>query len=100
LNNKTDEPFSSTQFLSINEVGLVFKQNEFEQRASALLNSYWLSYFSKQPPLPQFRAIGDDEGLFVVVPEQRNWYPTEKPAGIYPMTIQFENSNKKFEMEA
>jgi len=100
LNNKTDEPFSSTQFLSINEVGLVFKQNEFEQRTSGLLNSYWLSYFSKQPPLPQFRAIGDDEGLFVVVPDRRNWYPTEKPAGIYPMTIQFENSNKKFEMEA
>jgi hypothetical protein len=100
LNNKTDEAFSSTQFLSINEVGLVFKENEFEQRASGLLNSYSLSYFSKQPPLPQFRAIGDDEGLFVVVPERRNWYPTEKPAGIYPMTIQFENSNKKFEMEA
>jgi hypothetical protein len=99
LNNDQDEAFSSKQFLSINEVGLVFKQDEFEQRTSELLKNYSLFYFVKQPPLPQFRAIGDDEGLFVVVPQYRNWYPTNKPAGIFPMRVEFENGGKDCRME-
>ncbi len=99
LNNNRDEPFSSKQFLSINEVGLVFRQDEFEQRTSELLNNYSLPCFSKQPPLPQFRAIGDDEGLFVVVPEHRNWYPTDKPAGIFSMKLEFENNGREYKLE-
>ncbi len=96
LSNENAEVFSPEQLLSINEVGLVFKQDEFEQRISELQNPYSLSYFSKQPPLPQFRAIGDDEGLFVVVPEHRNWFPTNKPAGIFPMGVEFENEGKEY----
>jgi hypothetical protein len=99
LNNESNKVFSPKQFLSINEVGLVFKQDEFEQRISKLLNPYSLSYFIKQPPLPQFRAIGDDEGLFVIVPEHRNWFPTRKPAGIFPMSVEFENEGKEYRLE-
>ena len=99
LNNETDDSFSSKQFLSINEVGLVFNQENFEVRTAELQNLYSLSYFSKQPPLPQFRAIGDDEGLFVIVPEHRNWYPTDKPAGIFTMKVEFENEGKKYRVE-
>jgi hypothetical protein len=99
LNNNSNETFSSKQLLSINEVGLVFKQNEFEENTSELLKNYALSYFSKQPPLSQFRAIGDDEGLFVVVPERRNWFPTDKPAGIFPMRVEFESGGKEHRLE-
>jgi hypothetical protein len=99
LNNESDDSFSSNQFLSINEVGLVFDQENFEGRTTELQNLYSLSYFSKQPPLPQFRAIGDDEGLFVIVPEHRNWYPTDKPAGILPMKVEFENEGRKYRLE-
>ena len=99
LNNASDEPFSSKQFLSINEAGLAFNKDNFELRVTELKNSYSLSYFDKQPPLPQFRAIGDDEGLFVVVPEHRNWFPTSKPAGIFPIIAEFDNDGKEYEME-
>jgi len=99
LNNNSNETFSSKQLISINEVGLVFKQNEFEARTSELLKNYALSYFSKQPPLSQFRAIGDDEGLFVIVPEHRNWFPTDKPAGIFPMSVEFENEGKEYRLK-
>ena len=98
LDNKTDRPFSSAQFLSVSEVGLVFKEDEFDKRTENLLQRYQLSYFDKQPPLPQFRAVGDDEGLFVMVPEKRNWFPTSKPAGIFPMEIGFENEGRKYEL--
>ena len=99
LNNNQTEAFSSKQFLSISEVGLVSKQEEFEKRSLELQDSYSLNYFSKQPPLSQFRAIGDDEGLFIVVPEQRNWYPTDKPAGIFPMSVEFENDGREYRMQ-
>jgi hypothetical protein len=99
LDNKTDEPFSSKQFLSISEVGLVFKEGEFEKRTADLLQQYQLSHFAKQPPLRHFRAIGDDEGLFIVVPENRNWFPTDKPAGIFSMEIEFMNGRRKWKLK-
>ena len=99
LNNKSRRSFSSQQFISISEVGVVFKQDEFDQKIAEVLNLHSLSYFSKQPPLPQFRAIGDDEGLFVVVPENRNWYPTNKPSGIFPMIVDFENGKEAYKVQ-
>jgi len=95
LDNETTKVFSSKQFLSISEVGLVLNQETFESTTNRLLQDYSLSYFAKQPPLPQFRAIGDDHGLFIVVPEHRNWYPTNKPARIFPMSVQFENEGRR-----
>ena len=99
LDNKTDAPFSSAQFLSISEIGLVFKEDEFDTRTSDLLQQHQLSYFAKQPPLKHFRAIGDDEGLFIIVPENRNWYPTDKPSGIFPIEIKFENGERKWKLK-
>lgn len=96
LANKTEEPFSAAQFLSISEVGLVVKANKFDESVTRLLKQYQLSYFVKQQPLPQFRAIGDDEGLFIVVPENRNWFPTNKPSGIFPIEIHFQNEGNEY----
>jgi hypothetical protein len=100
LNNKNDEPFSSSQFLCVSEVGLVIKGDEMEKATENLLTQYDLNYFEKQPPLPQFKAIGDDKGLFIVVPEKRNWYPTSKPCGIYPLEVQFDNDGKRHVLNA
>jgi len=99
LDNKASETFSSRQFLSINEVGLVFPNENFDKEIISLEDSYSLSYFDKQPPLPKFRAMGDDEGLFVIVPEHRNWYPTDKPSGIFPMVVEFDNGQKNYNLE-
>jgi hypothetical protein len=95
LHNPETESFSSNQFLSISEMGLVFKEDELDKKTGELLNQYQLSYFNKQPPLPQFRAVGDDEGLFIIVPEKRNWFPTPVPSGIFPMKIEFEDRRRK-----
>jgi len=99
LDNNASETFSSDQFLSINEVGLVFSDKNFDKEIMSLATSYLLSYFDKQPPLPKFRAMGDDHGLFVIVPEHRNWYPTDKPAGIFPMTVEFDSAGKSYRLE-
>ena len=98
LDNSVNETFTSSQFLSLNEVGLVFTDENFEKKITNLEQSYSLSYFDKQPPLPKFRAMGDDHGLFVIVPEHRNWYPTDKPSGMFPMVIEFENGGSSYSL--
>jgi catechol 2,3-dioxygenase-like lactoylglutathione lyase family enzyme len=85
----TSEPFTASQILSISEAGLVFKEDELDARTNRLLTDYHLTYFDKQPPLPQFRAIGDDEGLIIIVPSKRNWYPTNIPSAIFPLSMEF-----------
>ncbi len=90
LDNASDAPFSASQFISVSEVGLVFPAGELEIKSEQVLRDFGLSWFSKQPPLETFKAIGDDEGLFIVVPEHRNWYPThDRPAIMSPLKIYF-----------
>ena len=85
-----NEPFSSNHVRNVSEIGLVFSGHSFRESIEQLLKKYDLKYFSKQPRLENFCVIGDDEGLFIIVPESRNWYPCDnKPAGIFPITITF-----------
>jgi len=90
LNDIVNEPFSSNHIRNVSEIGLVFPELTFRQSIEKLLKDYRMNFFSKQPPLEKFCAIGDDEGLFVVVPENRSWYPCkDKPAGRFPMKVSF-----------
>jgi catechol-2,3-dioxygenase len=90
LDNASDEPFSPKQFISVSEVGLVVPSAEMSSKADELLEDFRLTWFNKQPPLETFKAIGDDEGLFILVQEQRNWYPTrDRVAMLAPLKIYF-----------
>ena len=40
----------------------------------------------------------DDEGLFIVVPENRNWYPTNVAGGIFPLGVKFINRGKEYDL--
>jgi len=99
LNNEVKENFSSEHFLSVSEIGLVFSQVEIESKTANLLQQFSLSYFNRQPPFPNFKAVGDYEGLFIIVTKDRHWYPTTKTSGIYPLEIEFEQKGKKYKLE-
>jgi len=60
----------------------------------ALIKNYSLDYFEKQPPLAQFRAIGNDNGLFIVVPENRAWFATDQMSKIYKTEVTFINKTQ------
>ena len=62
---------------NVSEIGLVFPVKSFDTDINNLLKQYPLAYFDKQPPMPHFRAVGNDEGLFVIVPENRIWFSTK-----------------------
>jgi hypothetical protein len=95
-----DEPFSAAHIRNVSEIGLVFPADSFDDDVKGLMKQYSLSYFGKQPPLPQFRAIGDDEGLFVIVPENRVWFSTKDTiAQIFPMYISFIQNDTLYQLD-
>ena len=66
--------FTGASFISISEVGIV--GNEVSDTCKEIIERFGLAFFDKQTPLEKFAAIGDDNGLFIIVPQHRNWYPT------------------------
>jgi hypothetical protein len=100
LNDIADEKFSSTHVRNASEIGLVFPVKSFESDVNNLLEQYPLSYFDKQPPMPHFRAVGNDEGLFVIVPENRTWFSTKNTISkTFPMEILFMENDRLFELK-
>ncbi|HKO79449.1 MAG TPA: hypothetical protein VJU78_03600 [Chitinophagaceae bacterium] len=97
LDNNSDKPFDGSSIYSISEIGIVTKNAKVD--SEAMLKQYDLSYFSKQPPQDDFVAIGDDNGLFIVVNNRRNWYPTSKPSGKYWSAVKFEHGGRITDIE-
>lgn len=90
LDDKAPGPFTPDQVYSISEIGLVFPAGQFDPAVEQLMDITGLRDFEKQPPLAGFRALGDDFGLFICVPDNRNWYPTtDCPSAICPLTVRF-----------
>lgn len=91
INDEVREDFNQLMVRNISEIGLVFSIDYFDEQVKEFVKNHSLEYFDKQPPLPQFRAIGDDMGLFIAVPENRPWFPTNDAiSAINPMEINFE----------
>ena len=99
LQDNVNEEFSASQIRNVSEIGLVFPKDSFEKDVGELMKSHSLNYFDKQPPMKHFRAVGDDQGLFIIVPENRNWYPTsDRISRIYPISIRFVQKGKEHEL--
>ncbi len=83
LKNASDRPFDSSAFLEISELGLpcqnVAMLSKWLKREVGLVK--WAGDGKS------FNALGDERGLFIVVNNGRNWFPTDRPAKIYPAQI-------------
>jgi hypothetical protein len=100
LNDSADESFNSKHIRNVSEIGLVFSAENFNSDVNKLFAQYPLSYFEKQPPLPQFKAVGNDEGLFIIVPQNRVWFPTKNTISrIFKMEILFIENNNLHELK-
>jgi hypothetical protein len=95
LKDNAVETFSSAQIRNVSEIGLVLPEKSFDEEVNEFMRQFSLSYFSKQPPKAGFRAIGNDKGLFITVPENRTWYPLkDKPSRILPIYLTFMEHEK------
>ncbi|HLF50923.1 glyoxalase [Flavobacterium sp.] len=97
LDNASEKPFDGSSILSVSEVGFVSKN--VAQQSDEIIEKYGLSVFSKQPKGKKFIVLGTDTGLFILVEENRNWYPTNKKAKSFWTKVLFENNGKTREIE-
>lgn len=87
LDNASEKPFDGNSILSVSEIGLVSKN--VNEQCDELFNKYGLIPYSKQPKLPKFIVLGTVTGLFILVEENRDWYPTDKKSKSFWTKILF-----------
>jgi len=78
LHNSTDKTFDISSIQSISEIGIVVDSPMM--LADKLVKEINLNFFEKGTKSEKFVALGNDNGLFVIVETNRNWYPTEEKA--------------------
>ena len=90
LNNSSEGEFSVNNITSISEIGMPVKDVKgfFDEVSEAT----GIPLFSGDNKT--FTAAGDDEGLLIIVPEGRNWFPNCPPAEIYPIALELEGINE------
>jgi catechol-2,3-dioxygenase len=97
LDNASEKPFDGSSILSVSEIGFVSKN--VAKLSDELFEKYGLTTFSRQPKLNKFIVLGTDTGLFILVEENRNWYPTDKKAKSFRTKVVFTNNGKTREIE-
>lgn len=71
FHNAADEPFEAKHLLRISEIGLPVDQ--VSEAIATITDTFALELWKGDGK--QFAAIGDAEGLFIVVDKQRPWFP-------------------------
>lgn len=97
LNNEQDGKFTGASILNISEIGIV-TENPLEL-GNKLIAEHQLHFFSKNANSEVFSAIGDNEGLLILVRPNRNWYPTQTPSESNPTEITLENNENIIELK-
>jgi extradiol dioxygenase family protein len=92
LDNATQNPFDGKSILSVSEIGLVSKNVAIQ--CDELSDKYGLSPYSKQPKLDKFIVLGTVTGLFILVEENRDWYPTNVKSKSFWTKVVFETDGK------
>ncbi|MNF37657.1 Glyoxalase-like domain protein [compost metagenome] len=97
LDNATQNPFDGKSILSVSEIGLVSKNVTVQ--CDELFEKYGLSPYSKQPKLDKFIVLGTVTGLFILVEENRDWYPTKVKAKSFWTKVVFNNNGETSVLE-
>jgi catechol 2,3-dioxygenase-like lactoylglutathione lyase family enzyme len=97
LDNASQISFDGKSILSVSEIGLVSKN--VEEQCDELFDTYGLIPYSKQPKLPKFIVLGTATGLFILVEENRDWYPTDKKSKSFWTKVVFNNNGETEEIE-
>lgn len=91
LDNQSEKSFDASSILSVSEIGLV--TDSVPALAKTIIEKYNIPVFDKQPAQNNFTALGNDEGLLVLVNEDRNWFPTNQKAQSFWSKIVMETAD-------
>jgi catechol-2,3-dioxygenase len=81
-------PFGSEQLIGLAEVGLPV--TDVSGFARELREKLALPQWKTATAL--FEAVGNEEGMFIVVQEQRPWFPTQNPAMALPTRVEVQTA--------
>lgn len=97
LDNKSDKLFHGSSIVSVSEIGFVSKN--ILAVCDEICYKFGLSVFPMQPKLEKFIVLGTETGLFILVKEGRDWYPTVIKAKPFwkKVTFRMEKETKVFE---
>ena len=92
LSLSSDQPFSAESLLNISEIGIVTENvpqtvQNFQERAG-------LSVYRGEIN-PEFVAVGDENGLFIVARHGRTWFLTDTVAEPAPITLVYNMGNQE-----
>jgi catechol 2,3-dioxygenase-like lactoylglutathione lyase family enzyme len=93
LPTASNAPFSAQSILQISEIGLPVPA--IAPFFEALNQHFTIPMYSHISNLSTFCAAGDAEGLLIIVPLQRVWYPTNQMNGIFPLKIWLQYESEK-----
>lgn len=91
LMNASQKDFSGRSICSVSEIGMPV--NNVKEFYDKLYSEFALPLFTGD--LKTFTAAGDDEGLIIIVPEERHWFPDCPRAEIFPISIRIEGIKNK-----
>ena len=97
LDNASEKPFDGDSILSVSEIGFVSKN--IAKLSDEMFEKYNLSVFSKQPKRDKFIVLGTDTGLFILVDENRDWYPTAIKSKSFWTKVVFYNNGVTSKIE-
>jgi len=97
LDNEQGGKFTGASILNISEIGIV-TENPLEL-GNKLIAEHQLYFFSKNANSEVFSAIGDDEGLLILVRPNRNWYPTQTLSESNPTEVTLENKESIIQLK-
>jgi catechol-2,3-dioxygenase len=83
LPNASAEPFGPGSLLEVSEVGLPVP--DVGEAVAFLEDELGQAIFSGDRE--HFAAVGDQRGLFIVVPAGRPWFPTDRATALSPLTV-------------
>lgn len=94
LGNSSENVFGGESILSISEMGIpVLNVNDFHKELNL---SFPLPHFSGDSE--NFAALGDDNGLLIIVTKGRKWFPDCPDAEIFPLKIKlYSDKNKEID---
>jgi len=83
-------PFAAHHLLNVSEVGVVV--SHVPDAVAQLEQQYGLFPFNGQSDT--FTAVGGHDGMLIIVPAGRGWFPVQRPAVIAPLRLSFSSTGQ------
>lgn len=88
--------FSAASLISISEIGIV--TDDLIAYRDWLSNVHGISGFVRQQNTDQFSALGDDDGLLLLVPTGREWFMGRFAAEKHPVAVTAESGGREIKL--